>query len=1101
MLDTLAWRIHVIALILTLAVVPVFAEEDESEDWSVSEPQGVWKTISIDTTETTWSNVDVSPDGSTILFDMLGDIFTMPIEGGDATAVTDGIEWNYQPKYSPDGSRIVFVSDRDGADNLWVMDVDGANARAVTNESEHLVHNPSWSPDGEYLVAKKSFMSSRSIAAGEIWMFHAGHEGAGLQLTERPHGDDDQKNQADPVFSTDGRYVYFSQDVTSGRVWQYGKDSTGQIFVVQRYDRETGETERFVTGPGGAVRPTPSPDGRYLAFIKRLVDLRSAIYLKDLASGREWSIYDDFERDLQETSGTEGNAPAIAWTPDSSSIVFWSGGGFLRIAVDSRVATDLPVHVAREMKVQETLRVPVEVAPDRFRVKMPRWPIVSPDGGAVVFQSLGVLWRKALPGGEPRRLTSQNDHFEMYPSFSPDGRWVAYVTWDDEAQGSVRVVSAEGGEGRAVTTGPGNYVEPAFSVDGKTLVYRLIGGGSLLSPLWSLETGIYTVPAAGGEASLVTDSGSAPRFSPDGQRIFYLRSARGSGLSLESVDLRGEDERTHVSGSAMVGLSMSPGADWVAFIENYRVFIAPLAVTGKTLKLGKGTKSIPVAEVSGRAGDFLAWQDDDTLTWSRGPVLYERDLEDAFEFVAGASDELPDPVEEGIDLGFDVDLDRPGGVIALVGGRVVTMRDALAGTEEVIEDGTVLVDGNRIVAVGRRGEVEVPADAHVADVSGRTIVPGFIDAHAHGGHARSQIIPQQNSTQYSNLAFGVTTIHDPSNNTTDVFAASEMQKAGRIVGPRIFSTGTILYGAKSNGAHIDVDSLDDARFHIQRMKDVGAVSVKSYQLPRRDSRQLLIAAGQELGVMVVPEGGMKFQHNMTEIVDGHTTIEHSMTVKTIYDDVLQLWSATGTAYTPTLVVSFGGMEGERWFYDRDKVWENERLLRYTPKSSVEPRAIRRQTAPDSHYNHVFVAASAKELMRRGVAVNTGAHGQREGLATHWEMWMMEQGGFTPWEMLRAATASGAYSLGMDADIGSLEPGKLADLVIIDGNPLEDVRRTEYVHATMINGRLYAAETMNEVWPRQVERIPFFWELEGGDTIHPTTVGWLEDHSRRHDCRH
>ena len=283
--------------------------------------------VVIDTTETTWSNVDVSPDGSTVLFDMLGDVFTVPIEGGKATAVTDGIEWNYQPTYSPDGTEIVFVSDRAGADNLWVMNVDGSEPRAVTSEKANLVHNPSWSPDGTYLVAKKSFMSTRSIAAGEIWMFHAGHEGSGLQLTERPHGETDQKNQADPVFSADGKYVYFAQDVTPGRVWQYGKDSTGQIFVIQRYELETGETERFVSGPGGAVRPTPSPDGRYLAFIKRVADLHSAIYLKDLASGKEWAIYDRFERDLQETSGTEGNAPAIAWTPDSASIVFWTGGG------------------------------------------------------------------------------------------------------------------------------------------------------------------------------------------------------------------------------------------------------------------------------------------------------------------------------------------------------------------------------------------------------------------------------------------------------------------------------------------------------------------------------------------------------------------------------------------------------------------------------------------------------------------------------------------------------------------------------------------------------------------------------------------------------
>ena len=200
-----------LALCLVLpasAEEPVVSEDEASEEWVVSEPPGEWRTITIDTTETTWSNVDVSPDGRTIVFDALGDIYSIPIAGGEATALTNGIEWNYQPKYSPDGTEIAFVSDRAGGDNLWVMSADGSDPRQVTSESTNLVHNPSWSPDGEYLVAKKGFMSSRSIAAGEIWLFHAGHKGPGLQLTERPHGDDDQKNQADPVFSRDGRHVY-----------------------------------------------------------------------------------------------------------------------------------------------------------------------------------------------------------------------------------------------------------------------------------------------------------------------------------------------------------------------------------------------------------------------------------------------------------------------------------------------------------------------------------------------------------------------------------------------------------------------------------------------------------------------------------------------------------------------------------------------------------------------------------------------------------------------------------------------------------------------------------------------------------------------------
>ena len=291
--------------------------------WDVNAPPGDWTEVSIDTQETTWSSVDVSPDGRTIVFDMLGDIYRVPIEGGEATSLSGGIPWDFQPRYSPDGKRIAFVSDRDGAENIWVMDADGANPKQISDEDNDLVHNPSWSPDGAYIVAKKGFMSTRSIAAGEIWIFNAGG-GKGLQLTERPNGAKDQKNMAEPAFSVDGRYVYYSQDTTAGRVWQYNKDATGQIFVIQRLDRTNGKTETFVAGPGGSIRPTPSPDGKYLAFVRRVPDSKSALFLKDLQTGVERPIYDKLDRDLQETNGSTGNAPAFAWTPDGRSLVFWA---------------------------------------------------------------------------------------------------------------------------------------------------------------------------------------------------------------------------------------------------------------------------------------------------------------------------------------------------------------------------------------------------------------------------------------------------------------------------------------------------------------------------------------------------------------------------------------------------------------------------------------------------------------------------------------------------------------------------------------------------------------------------------------------------------
>ncbi len=1079
---------HRILLSLLLFTSPgLFADEsadgsEEKPKWNVSSDQYHTREITIDTTETTWSNVTVSPDGKTLVFDMLGDIYSVAIGGGEATALTSGIEWNFQPRFSPDGRQIAFVSDRAGGDNLWIMNADGSEPYAVSDEPEHIVHNPAWSPDGNYLLGRKAYYSTRSIAAGEIWMFHHGG-GNGVNLVERPNAESDQKNRSEPVFTPDGKYVYYSADITPGKVWQYNKNSVDALFAIKRLELATGETETVISGPGGAIRPTPSPDGKSLAYLKRRPGLVTQIMVKDLESGMERLVFDGFERDLQESSGSEGNAPAIAWLPDSQSIAFWTAGRFHRVSVADGSTSEIPVHVVTNKKIRPTLRSKVKVAADDFEVNGIRWASFTPGKKQAVFQALGYIWVKDLNSGKQRRLTRQTDRYEFYPVIAPDGRSILYTTWNDQDLGSVRITQLKGSKTTVLTPKPGHYVEPAFSGDGAHVVYRKIEGGYLLSPLWSMDAGIYHVAANGRNTpQRITKEGFNPHFNADASRVYFSTNTGklNTELLLNSVNLDGHDHREHLQGKKATQFRVSPDGRWVAFNENFKTYLAPFFSNGKTITLKAGTTDFSVRQVSARSGEFLSWASDSrAIDWSHGRFLYRRDLKQAFAFEEGAPETLPEPLETGLDLAFDRNGDQPKGRIALVGGRVVTMRDADQQTE-VIEDGVVIIEGNRIVAVGTRDSVNIPSDAFELDVAGRTVLPGLVDAHAHGSMGTSEITPQQNWMQLSNLAFGVTTIHDPSNDTSEFFAASELQKSGQLVAPRVFGTGTILYGAYRPGNSAETNSLEDASFHLQRLKDVGAISVKSYNQPRREQRQQIIQAASELDMMVVPEGGMRFQHNLSMLIDGHTTLEHSLPVQHIYSDVLQLWSQLETAYTPTFVVSYGGLMGEEYWYDRTNVWENPRLLRYTPRSRLYPRAIRRPKAPDSEYNHVYVARTAKALRDAGVRVNIGAHGQREGLASHWEIWSMVQGGFSPWEALRGATIDGAASLGMDHEIGSLEEGKLADIVIVDGNPLQDIYRSEYVSHTLLNGRLYEAATMNQIAPDTITRQPLFFELEGGD---------------------
>jgi Tol biopolymer transport system component/imidazolonepropionase-like amidohydrolase len=1049
------------ALSLSIALALGTAQaEEKSEKWQVDAPQGEFSDAKISVSQGTWMNVDISPDGKTLAFDLLGDIYTMPVTGGEATQLTSDIGWQMQPRFSPDGQYIAFTSDQGGGDNIWIMKADGSEQKAVTNETFRLLNSPAWSPDGDFIVARKHFTATRSLGAGEVWMYHKSG-GTGVKLTARAN---DQKDLGEPAFSPDGRYVYFSQDATPGKTFHYSKDSVSGIYKIKRFDRETGEIKVILSGMGGAIRPTPSPDGKTLAYVKR-DDFQSSLYLYDLESGKETKLYGNLERDMQETWAIHGVYPTMAWTPDNQNIVFWAGGKIHQIDVADKSIDTIEFSVNTTKKVQKALRFAQNIDQEQFDVKMLRNVQVSPNGDTAVFEAMGHIYKRDLESGKVARLTSQNEHFEFFPQFSRDGKKLVYTTWDDNKQGDVRVISISGGKtGKAITKEPGKYVEPTFSPDGKTVVFRKSSGSSLLAPEWSLKPGLYQVPSKGGDVQLISEDGYQAQFADSNDTIYVM--AYGSSPELRSIELQTKESKVLYDAKHATEFRVSPDGKYLAFAERFKVFVTPLVKAGSKISISPTDKQFPVEQLSVRAGENISWSaKGDKLYWSLGPELYHANLDGVFDIQQDKEADFK--VKSGTDIGFKQKMDAPKGMIALKGATIVTMQG-----DKVIENGVVLTDGKHIKAVGPASDVNIPANAKVIDVAGKTIIPGLVDVHAHSGQGSEEIIPEQNWRNLAELALGVTTTHDPSNDTTEVFAASEMQKAGKIVGPRIFSTGTILYGANMPGYTAHIDSLDDAKFHIERLQKVGAFSVKSYNQPRREQRQQVVEAARQLGMMVVPEGGSLLQHNLSMVVDGHTGVEHSIPVANIYDDIKQLWSQTEVGYTPTLGVAYGGIWGENYWYEKTDVWKHPRLSKFVPKKQLLPTSLRRTKAPEYHYNHFNNARVAKELQDQGILVNLGAHGQREGLAAHWEIWMFAQGGMSSLEALRAATLDSAKYIGLDKHIGSIEAGKLADLVVIDGDPLSNIRDTDKVTYTMINGRLFDAETMNEVGKKARDKMYF-----------------------------
>jgi hypothetical protein len=397
---------------------------------------------------------------------------------------------------------------------------------------------------------------------------------------------------------------------------------------------------------------------------------------------------------------------------------------------------------------------------------------------------------------------------------------------------------------------------------------------------------------------------------------------------------------------------------------------------------------------------------------------------------------------------------------------------------EIIEDADVVVRDNRILAIGRRGEVEVPRGARIIDVSGKTIVPGFVDTHYHAQWLVPEIHP----------GTGVAVPDDPGlRGHHDARSADRFDRHPELPGPRGGRVAWWVRAIYSTGPGVglpdgeNMRDLDHARSVLKRYSEYwGTGTLKMYMSGNRQQRQWILMAAKELGIMPTTEGGLDWKLNLTHAIDGYPGIEHALPITPIYDDVVQVFKASQTTNSPTLLVSYGGPFGENHFYATEDVLGDAKLRRFMPKQALDSRARRRGgPGPGGWFleeEHVFSrhAQFVKALVEAGGRVGVGSHGQLQGLGYHWEVWATASGGLAPHDVLRTATILGAEAVGMGDDIGSLEPGKYADLVVLDRNPLEDIRHTNSIRYVMKNGRLYEGDTLDEVWPRQQALPAPYW---------------------------
>jgi imidazolonepropionase-like amidohydrolase/Tol biopolymer transport system component len=1053
--------------------------------------------------EGSWISLDVSPDGRTVLFDLLGDLWTVPMEGGPARQLTRGMGFDAMPRFSPDGQHVVFVSDRDGGENLWILSLDLADTVQVTRGKSNSYLSPEWTPDGDYIVATRG---------SKLWMWHR-EGGGGVQLIEEPAN----LRTIGAAFGADERYIWFSGRVSQGSLYNNGLD----LYQLSVYDRDTGELARRSDRWGGGLRPTLSPDGRWLAYASRHV-ADTGIRLRALATGEERWLAWPVQRDDQESGSSRDTYPGMSFTPDSRELVAFYGGRIWRVPVDGSDPVEVPFRAEVELPMGPLVDFdyPIEDTPT-FVAKQIRDAVPSPDGRQLAFTVMSELYVMELPDGTPRRIAGDVDGVIQHPDWSPDGAWIAFGAWQDREGGQLHRVRLRDGAVRRLTEAPALYLYPKHSPDGERILaeraaVRLyeesIQRGNLGEP-----TDLVWVPAAGGEVSVIAPASglSSFHFTADPDRIFAFSNVDG----LVSLRWDGTDRRAHVKvrgrpaaggsgGQNASAILMAPTGDLaVAQVVNdlYVVTVPRVGGEAPTVNVADPeTATFPAWRLTDIGGQFPAWGSDGrTVHWSVGNAHFVWNVDEARAFAdsveaardagegAGADTtaaEAEDPAEaadESDDGGYrareiriDVSYGRdiPEGTLALRNARLVTMRG-----EEVIERGDLVIRDNRIVALGAAGRVAIPEGAQEMDMAGKTILPGYVDTHAHL-RAAYRFHRAQPWSYAANLAFGVTTTRDPQTATTDVLSYEDLVRTGRMLGPRIYSTGPGVFSSEN------VRDLDHTRDVLRRYAEYyDTKTIKMYGAGNREQRQWIIQAARELGLMPTTEGSLDLMLNLTMAQDGYSGTEHNLPGVPLYEDVVQLVAQSLMATTPTVLVTYGGPWAENWFYSREDVLGNDKLVRFTPFEDLQQRALRRPGPTgagsngwfrEDQYPFPLIADFVDRVVEAGGRAGVGSHGQLQGLGYHWELWAMGSGpDVTPHEILRVATLLGAEALGLDRDLGSLEPGKLADLVILDRNPLEDLRASTAIHRVVLNGRMYDDDTLDEVWPRQRSAGPFYWQEE------------------------
>ncbi|KAI0475098.1 hypothetical protein GGR56DRAFT_644561 [Xylariaceae sp. FL0804] len=1134
-----------------------------NEPWDISVSYPYSRNLSKTVSEGTWLRLTTHPSLAEIVFDMLGDLYCMSTSKADPTfgsayAILSGIPFDKEAEFSPDGSRLVFISDAGfGVDNLWTMPYttcakmaaqtqQEARTSAVqqTNATFRFFSSPAFHPTEPRLVATKWYLTGRPNGAGEIWEFplleytpDALPEIGGRRLVSRElpaswpaeRYFESQLGAEQARYTPKGDGIVFTRNAKDRHLgkFSYNKDVHAGINAVYCLNLTTGQSTELVAAaasepnkpasPGGANMARMSHDGQTLAFVRR-VDDKSVLVLKDMRSGTIHYVWDGLTYDLSMIPAFMGAYPNYGWSANDASVIIWAQGQIWEIPVafdhlGERIARGLPEYLpfsaSVELALGETLysETPLQVTEQALRSRVLSLRSLRSNlfGSSVVFEAAGDNYLIDLESQEQLPLPKPQEYQSCYaPSFVTGTQLTLQACWDEANLTQLYVADSRREVVSEIVGIPrGRYVSPVS--DGVFLAYVRTGKDYLFGDVEeTFGEGVWI-------SKLHLPPGPDEEVRATGlRRISSLSSSQDTKLELRTY--KGRPVLIVQNPSAAVEFDIENGLQRLLAKSPTSVEMAVLASgTGATLAF-RDFQHVWLSEDSGvnaldvwsKPGDERTPDDlvrlseygghdvaisgnGEAVFWLHGPTLHYVRVADVRRACSGTRLELRDSGEcvspvvstREIHVTYETALshqlrasdDRP---FAVVNASLMAMDP---NAPRLVPNATILVRGGVVVSIGPGRDVEVPPAAETLDAGGGAVIPGFVDVHGHWGGFLSPY-PMHSWEMETFLGYGVTTIHNPASRNVGGWVERHLIEKGRMYGPRVFHTGDVLYGSTQPSVYTEINSRADAKAALARIKAEGgdaSFSVKNYQLAARSARQRLLLEAADLHMLIVPEGGWSLDWDLTYFIDGYTSLEHPVPVPELYDDVLSLIAASGSSYTPLAVMNYGGIFGQHWIHQTHDIPGDQKLRRYVKHDILESLTEVKQ-APRSSYQFFNTTRSTAKLAARGVRTNVGAHGEQPiGFLYHSEMRMMAMGGQSPYEVLQHATLGGATSLGLQQSIGSLEQGKLADLVIYphDVNDIDMLfNLSMHMKYVMRGGTLFSVEGgLEEVWPQRGRRQP------------------------------